>query len=67
MRTNIVLDDQLVKEAMALSGLKTKKDVVDAGLHLLVQVKKQAGIQKLRGKIQWEGDLGAMREGRVGA
>ena len=45
MRTNIVLDDQLVREAMRVSGLKTKRAVVEAGLRLLVQTKAQAGMR----------------------
>jgi Arc/MetJ family transcription regulator len=66
MRTNIVLDDVLVREAMRATGLTTKRAVVEAGLKLLVQTKAQAGIRRLRGKIAWQGNLKAMREGRVG-
>jgi len=65
MRTNIVLDDKLVREAMRLSGLKTKRAVVEAGLRLLVQVKMQGGIRRLRGKVAWEGNLGESRVGRT--
>ncbi len=65
MRTNIVIDDELMKKAMKSTGLKTKRAVVEAGLQLLVLVKAQTDIRKLRGKIAWEGDLDAMREGRV--
>jgi Arc/MetJ family transcription regulator len=65
MRTNIVLDDDLIHEAMRTSGLKTRKAVVEAGLRLLIQVKAQAGIRKLRGKIAWTGNLDQMRAGRV--
>lgn len=61
MRTNIVIDDELMKEAMTLSRLKTKKAVVESGLRLLVQIKKQEQIKSLRGKLKWEGDLDAMR------
>ena len=61
MRTNIIIDDELMKEAMALSQLKTKKAVVEAGLKLLVQIKKQERIKRLRGKLKWDGDLDAMR------
>jgi len=61
MRTNIVVDDDLMAEAMELSDIKTKKGVVDQALNLLVQVKKQEKIRLLRGKLCWEGDLGEMR------
>ena len=61
MRTNIVIDDKLIHEAMALSNLKTKKAVVESGLKLLVQIKKQEQIKNLRGKLKWDGDLDAMR------
>jgi len=62
MRTNIVIDDDLMSEAMLLSRLKTKKSVVETGLKLLVQIKKQEQIKGLRGKLKWEGDLDAMRD-----
>jgi Arc/MetJ family transcription regulator len=67
VRTNIVLDDQLVREAMRVSGLKTKRAVVEAGLRLLVQTKAQAGMRRLRGKVAWEGDLQQSRAARVRA
>ena len=61
MRTNIVIDDELMNEAMELSQLKTKKAVVESGLRLLVQIKKQERIKGLRGKLKWDGNLDAMR------
>lgn len=61
MRTNIVIDDELMHQAMTLSRLKTKKAVVETGLRLLVQIKKQEKIKSLRGKLKWEGDLDEMR------
>ena len=61
MRTNIIIDDDLMSEAMKLSKLKTKKAVVETGLKLLVQMKKQERIKGLRGKLKWDGDLEAMR------
>ncbi len=61
MRTNIVIDDDLMAEAMKLGRLKTKKAVVEAGLKLLVQIKKQEKIKSLRGKLKWDDDLDAMR------
>ncbi len=67
MRTNIVIDNSLMRQAMKATGLSTKKAVVEEGLRLLVKVKAQEGIRRLRGKIAWEGDLNIMREGRVKA
>jgi Arc/MetJ family transcription regulator len=61
MRTNIVIDDDLMKEAMTLSKLNTKRAVVETGLKLLVQIKKQERLKNLRGKLEWDGDLDAMR------
>jgi len=61
MRTNIVVDDNLMAEALKLSNIKTKKGVVETALKLLVQVKRQEKIRKLRGKLNWEGDLSEMR------
>ena len=61
MRTNIIIDDSLMNEAMKLSDLKTKKAVVEEGLLLLIKLKKQQKIKSLRGKLNWEGDLDDMR------
>ena len=61
MRTNIVIDDQLMTDALKASGLRTKKEVVEQGLKLLVRRNEQQAIRELRGKITWEGDLDAMR------
>jgi Arc/MetJ family transcription regulator len=65
MRTNIDIDDRLMREAMRASGERTKRAVVEQALRLLVQTRAQAGIRRLRGKIQWQGDLNASRVGRV--
>jgi len=65
MRTNIEIDDQLVHQAMRSSGARTKKAAVEAGLQLLVKTYSQAAIRKLRGKVQWEGNLSESRLGRV--
>lgn len=65
MRTNIDIDDDLMREAMKSSGARTKRAVVEAGLRLLVRTHAQAGIRRLRGKIQWRGDLEKSRLGRV--
>lgn len=64
MRTNIVIDDQLMAEALKASGYKTKKEAVEQGLKLLVRLSKQQEIRKLRGNIKWEGDLDEMRSAR---
>ena len=61
MRTNIVIDDALMEEALRATGLKTKREAVELGLRTLVQLKKQEQIRGLRGKLPWEGDLDAMR------
>ncbi len=64
MRTNIVIDDELMDEALKASGLPTKKEVVEEGLKLIVRQNKQQAIRKLRGKLSWEGDLNEMRGGK---
>ena len=61
MRTNIVIDDQLMKEALIISGYKTKKETVEEGLKLLIAMKNQSRVRKYRGKLNWEGNLDAMR------
>lgn len=61
MRTNIEIDDALMAEAMEATGARTKKEAVEAALRQLVQLKRQAGIRELRGKMEWVGDLDAMR------
>ncbi|MBI3810160.1 MAG: type II toxin-antitoxin system VapB family antitoxin [Nitrospirae bacterium] len=65
MRTNIVIDDRLIERALKATGLKTKRAAVEAGLQLLIDVKGQAGLRRLRGKVAWEGNLSEMRAGRV--
>lgn len=64
MRTNIDIDDELLKRAMERTGLKTKKATVEEALRRLVRVGEQSRIRELRGKIHWIGDLDEMREGR---
>lgn len=61
MRTNVVVDDDLMESALKLSGLKTKKDAIEEGLKLLVQVKSQEAIRAFRGKLKWAGSLDEMR------
>lgn len=64
MRTNIVIDDKLMSDALKASGLRTKKEAVEEGLKLLVKRNKQQAIRKLRGKLHWEGDLDELRGGK---
>ena len=61
MRTNIEIDDKLMRQAMRSAKTKTKRETVEAALRMLVLLKRQEGIQKLRGKIHWAGDLNEMR------
>ncbi len=61
MRTNIVIDDELMQDALKATGLKTKREAVELGLRTLVRLREQAQIKELRGKLTWEGDLDAMR------
>ncbi len=61
MRTNIEIEESLIKEAMKASGQTTKKATVEEGLRLIISLKKQEGIKSLRGKVKWEGDLDKMR------
>lgn len=60
MRTNVVIDDTLMEQALQF-GFKTKKSAINEGLRLLVQKQAQAGLKKFKGKIHWEGDLDQMR------
>ena len=64
MRTNIVIDDNLMKAAIEATGLQTKRAVVEAALKLIVRLKAQERIRDLRGRIAWEGDLEASRLSR---
>jgi len=64
MRTNIVIDDKLMKETLRLTGLKTKREAVELGLRTLVRLRKQDEIRRFRGKLDWQGDLDAMRTDR---
>ena len=65
MRTNIDIDDKLMKQAMKATGAVTKKAAVEAALRQMVQLREQERIRRWRGKIQWDGDLRTMREDRV--
>ena len=61
MRTNIVIDDQLMSQALKATGLKTKREAVELGLKTLVLLRGQADVRHARGKFDWQGDLKAMR------
>jgi Arc/MetJ family transcription regulator len=64
-RTNIEIDDHLMRQAMRTGKGRTKRAVVEAGLRLLVQTHGQTGIRRLKGKVRWEGNLSESRQGRV--
>jgi Arc/MetJ family transcription regulator len=61
MRTNIVIEDELMEKAIMLSEGKTKKAVVEEALQLLIRIKEQLKLRDLRGQLNWEGDLDQMR------
>jgi len=64
VRTNIVIDDKLMRDALRVTGLRTKREVVEEGLRTLLRLNRQAEIRKFRGKLDWHGDLEAMRRDR---
>ena len=64
-RTNVELDDTLVKEGLRVTRLRTKKDLVNYALEELIKKARRKRILKLEGKVLWEGDLRRMRAGRV--
>lgn len=61
MRTNIVIDDDLMRDALKATGARTKREAVEQGLRTLLRLKKQRQIKALRGRIHWHGDLERMR------
>ena len=61
MRTNIVIDDKLMQQALELTGLRTKREAVEQGLKALVRLKQQERIRAIRGQLSWQGDLDEMR------
>ena len=65
MRTNVVIDDTLMAEAMKVTGLPTKKAVIEEALRSLVRMRSQEQIRTLRGQLHWEGDLETLREDRL--
>ena len=64
MRTNIVIDDDLMRDALRATGMKTKREAVEEGLRTLLRLKRQEEIRKFRGKLSWSGDLEKMRTDR---
>jgi len=64
VRTNIEIDDKLMKDALKATGARTKREAVELGLKTLVQLRAQEKARELKGKITWEGDLNAMRTDR---
>jgi Arc/MetJ family transcription regulator len=65
MRTNIEIDDDVMREALRLTGVRTKREAVDLALRELVARHRRLGILELRGRVHWEGDLAASRRGRA--
>ena len=61
MRTNIVIDDELMADTMRATGARTKREAVELGLKTLLRLSRQAEIRRYRGKLPWSGDLDAMR------
>jgi Arc/MetJ family transcription regulator len=64
MRTNVVIDDELMSAALKVSGLPSKRAVIEEALRRFVQLKQQSQVRKLKGKIAWDEDLDAMRTDR---
>jgi len=61
MRTNIVIDDQLMRDTLRATGIRTKREAVELGLRTLLKLHQQAQLRQLRGKLRWVGDLETMR------
>jgi Arc/MetJ family transcription regulator len=64
MRTNIVIDDKLMKDTLRATGLKTKREVVELGLKTVLRLRQQEDLRRFRGKVNWQGDLDVMRTDR---
>jgi Arc/MetJ family transcription regulator len=65
MRTNIVLDENLIERAQKLTGIKTKREVVQEALRTLILLREQTEVRQLRGKLKWEGNLDEQRQSRI--
>jgi Arc/MetJ family transcription regulator len=61
VRTNILIDDRLMRETLRATGLKTKREAVEEGLRALLRLSRQAEVRRFRGNLKWKGDLNAMR------
>ena len=64
MRTNVVVDDDVIAEAMQLTGIRTKRGVIDTALRTLVRLQRQRAVLTLEGSVTWEGDLSRLRVAR---
>ena len=64
MRTNIVIDDKLMKDTLRATGLKTKREAVELGLRTVLRLRQQEELRRFRGKVNWQGDLDVMRTDR---
>ncbi len=64
MRTNIVIDDKLMKDTLRATGLKTKREAVELGLKTVLRLRQQEDLRRFRGKVNWQGDLDVMRTDR---
>ncbi len=64
VRTNVVLDDELIRKAQQLTGIKTKKEVIHEALATLIRMREQGQVRSLRGKLKWTGNLDEQRQGR---
>jgi Arc/MetJ family transcription regulator len=62
MRANLVIDDKLMDEALRVTGLKTRREAVELGLRTLLRLRRQEEIRRFRGKLNWQGNLDAMRQ-----
>lgn len=62
MRINIVLNDKLIERAQELSGIKTKREVVEEALRIFIQLREQVEVRSLRGELQWEDNLDEQRQ-----
>jgi len=61
VRTNIVIDDKLMRDTLRATGFKTKREAVEEGLRTLLRLRRQGELRRLRGRLDWRGDLNAMR------
>ena len=61
MRTNIIIDDDLMDQVMAVTGVRTKREAVELGLRTVLRLRRQGEARQMRGRLDWSGDLEAMR------